>query len=631
MRKIFLLFAATFIMGVVQSQQLKLVSGKKSTFRIIIPEKATVIEVKAAKVFQDYIQRMSGAVLTIESDVTQATDNEVLIGNVNRPDIQDVPFEKLEADGLFIRNTDKKLIIAGGTEKGTLYGVYTFLEKYLGCRKYSEEPTYVPKQKTITINSINDMQVPFFTYREETYPEGTRHPDVKANDPEYMAWHKLDSHYTRPDQGNEWGSFGHTFNALVSCKEYGESHPEYFSFYDGIRHPGNIITGRAEAQLCLSNPEVFEIVCKNLEALIKQNPGARYWSVKQNDNVNFCRCPECAALDAKYASFAPGTKLYGHLGSRQRYDPVGMGSLLTFVNKVAERFPDKIISTFAYQYTRVPPKDLIPAKNVNIMLCSIESPRNVSLEEGDPAFCEDLLEWTKLTKNIIIWDYVVQYRNLVSPFPNLHTLQPNLQYLHKNGIPAIFEEGNPDTGGEFHELKAYMIAKLLWDPDLNFNNVMDDFLSGFYGPAGKFIRQYSDLLQEEMLKSSRELIIYGGPTDVKDTFLSDSLIIVYNNLFDNAEKAVSKSPELLQHVRVARLPLTYAILEIARNEKTGKRGAFTDLGNNKLVPKPEIIKALHDFAYLCIQTNVSHVRENRITPEEYLEAYNKFLVENTSN
>ena len=72
------------------------------------------------------------------------------------------------------------------------------------------------------------------------------------------------------------------------------------------------------------------------------------------------------------------------------YSPIGMGSFLTFVNKVAERFPDKIISTLAYQYTRVPPKDLLPGKNVNIMLCNIESPRNVSIENGDRSFCDDL-------------------------------------------------------------------------------------------------------------------------------------------------------------------------------------------------------------------------------------------------
>jgi hypothetical protein len=317
------------------------------------------------------------------------------------------------------------------------------------------------------------------------------------------------------------------------------------------------------------------------------------------------------------------------------YSPLGMGSLMTFVNKVAERFPDKIISTLAYQYTRVPPKDLVPAKNVNIMLCSIESPRHITLQQGDTAFCRDLIGWTKLTKNIVIWDYVVQFRNLISPFPNLHTLQPNLQFLHDNGIPFIFEQGSPETGGEFHELKAYMIAKLEWNPDLDFNKTMNDFLGGYYGAAGPIIREYIDLLQNEMIKSGAKLLIFGGPVvkealSQRETYLSESLMSEYNKIFDRAEKAVAKSPELLQHVRVARLPLLYSTLEIARDEKTGKRGALTDAGNNKLKPNPSIVKMLHDFTYLCIRTNVSHVRERRVTPEEYLATYTKFLVDNTT-
>jgi hypothetical protein len=117
----------------------------------------------------------------------------------------------------------------------------------------------------------------------------------------------------------------------------------------------------------------------------------------------------------------------------------------------------------------------------------------------------------------------------------------------------------------------------------------------------------------------------------KETFLSDSLIRVYNNIFDRAEKLVSHSPELLSRVHTARLPIHYAMLEIARAEKTGKRGAFIVADDNTLKPKPEIINLVFDFVYHCIRTNVSHVRERRMTPQEYLEGYTRFLSENTGS
>lgn len=614
MKKLISPLILAFFLLIVQttkSQRFTLVEAGASKSSIIIPECATDIEIQAAKIFQDYIQRISGARIPIESDKIEPRDGEILIGNVNRLELKDVPLEELGEDGLFIKNNSKSLIISGGHRKGVLYGVYTFLEKYMGCRKYSSKVTYVPKQKTIILESIRDKETPAFKYRENNYKD--------AYDPEYMDWHKLHSR-TQSD----WGTFGHTFDALLSSKEYGETHPEYFSFYDGKRHPGYNSRGYPLAQLCLTNPDVLEIVSKNLKSQIEHNPEKIYWSVKQNDNINYCRCPECTELNEKYASFTPGSKIY-NINSNTFFSPIGQGSLLTFVNKVAERFPDKKISTFAYLYSRVPPKNLIPRKNVNIMICNLESPRNASIENGDTSFSKDLIGWTHLTNDIIIWDYVVQFSNLMSPFPNLRILQPNLQYFHDNGVSMIYEQGNRSTGGEFSELRAYLISKLLWNPNLDINEVMDDFLSGFYGNASGVIREYIDLLHDEMEQSGIELSIYGNPMQERKTFLSDSLVTVYNQIFDRAEKAVSESTELLQRVKTARLPVYYAMLEIAMDQKTGENGSFVFTDDNTLKPNPKIIEILNIFVDGCIRANVQHLKEGGMTPQEYLTSYTKFI------
>ena len=623
MKKGLLLIIPFFFLVVsqsVQAQQFTLVKRGTSKSRIIIPEKAGVIEIQAAKVLQDYVQRISGARIPIESDNTNPQKGEILIGNVNRPELNVVSKEKLGKDGVLIKSTENSLVITGGTDKGILYGVYTFLEKYMGCRKYSPSVTYVPKKKTIILHSINDIELPAFAYRENFYRD--------ALDPEYQLWHKLDSH-VGPGK-SEWGYWVHTFETLLSPKEYGESHPEYFSFYDGKRHAGTVPSWdgaglQPEAQLCLSNPDVLEIVCKNLQAAINKNPEAIYWSVSQNDNVHYCRCADCAALDKKYAAFAPEDKMYStHGGSK--YPALGMGSILTFVNKVAARFPDKIISTLAYQYSRVPPKDILPAQNVNIMLCSIESARNTTMEIGDTSFSNDLKGWGRLTNNIIVWDYVIRFSNLFAPFPNLRILQPNLKFMHDNRVSAVFEQGNREIGGEFAELRAYLIDKLLWNPNINMNEVVNDFLEGYYGKAAKQVKEYIELLHNNNMEhSGYKLSIFGQPVMEKESFLSDSLLTIYNSLFDEAEKAVSEYPEFLDRVKTARLPVYYAMLEIARNEKTGKRGAFIIADNNSKIPNPAIIKILYDFVYQCIRTNVTRVTEWKTTPQEYLAEYKKFL------
>ncbi len=169
-----------------------------------------------------------------------------------------------------------------------------------------------------------------------------------------MDWHKLHSFEGKGSDKSEWGYWVHTFHSLLDPTEFGATHPEYFSYYEGKRHPGLIPnwdkTGtQPESQLCLSNPDVIGDRLQNLKLAMDKKPEALYWSVSQNDNVRYCRCDQCAALDKQYAAFAPEEKLLSTHGG-EKYPALGMGSLLTFVNKVAGRFLDKIISTLAYQY-----------------------------------------------------------------------------------------------------------------------------------------------------------------------------------------------------------------------------------------------------------------------------------------
>ena len=605
MKKLVIILITSLVSYTVFSQKITLVDMGRSKCRIIIPNKPTIIETKAALVLQKYILQISGAKIRIMNDKKNPKSGEILVGNVNRPELKSIVLENFGTDGFIIRNSDKNLVIAGGSEKGVLYGVYTFLEKYLGCKKYTSTVSYIPPQKSIVLNSINDIQIPCFTFRRTSYRD--------TRDPEFLDWHKL-------DDDSEWGFWVHTFSRLLSPKEYGESHPEYFSFYDGKRHP--------ESQLCLTNPDVFEIVYKNLQAEIDKKPTALYWSVSQNDNTAYCRCPECIQLGRNYtASYAdnPLETLFGG----NAYSPSGMGTVLPFINKLAERFPDKVISTLAYQYTRRPPINIIPRKNVNLMLCDIEITRDISMEKGDTAFCNDLAGWANLTDNILVWDYVIQFTNLLAPFPDLRVLQPNIQFLHKNRVTAVYEQGNREIGGEFSELRAYLLAKLLWNPDVDINGVLDDFLIGYYGNAAMMVREYIDLMHNSMEQSGTKLFIFGNPIHAKETFLSDSLVTIYNQIFDRAEEAVSESSERLMRVKSARLPLYYAMLEIAKNEKTGNRGAFILDEQGRLKKNPQIVKILNEFVSHCILTNISHLAEWGITPQEYLETYNKFFEENS--
>lgn len=565
-------------------------------FQIVIADAATDVEGRAAGELQKYMREITGIEFPVVADSAPRRDREFLLGRNRR--LQEIGIEvdwkALGEDGFTIRGDGEGVIaIAGGSEMGTLYGVYGFLEDYLDCRFYTPEVQVIPRrERGLRLPaSIDTTQIPVVEFRELYY--------TVAREPDYSAWHKLDHH------DSDWGMWVHTFHPLVPPDEYFDEHPEYFSLVKGKR----ISSG----QLCLTDESVFRVLVDNLRTKIVEDPHAQYWSVSQNDTCGCCECDRCAAVN-----------------QRER---TPMGSILEFVNRVAAEFPDKTISTLAYQYSRPAPAHLKPADNVNIVLCTIELDRSrpIATDAGAASFRKDMEDWARITDNILIWDYVIQFSNLVSPFPNLRVLQPNLRYFVDNHAVAMFQQGNREVGGEFSELRAYVIAKLLWNPDADAEVIVDDFLSGYYGDAAKLIRQYIDRMHDALAASGEGLSIFGNPHAPVDGYLSPEMMAEYNGVFDGAEAAVAEKPEMLERVRIARLPLNYAMLEQAKSRSAGEGGMFRRDSGGAWEVRPEIRRRLDRFTELCNGQGVTRVTEWHTTPDEYRAGYLKLPVQRGGN
>ncbi|MCL5099438.1 MAG: DUF4838 domain-containing protein, partial [Candidatus Omnitrophica bacterium] len=455
---------------------LTLVQSGKSDYRIVVPSSPPANVQLAATELQDYLRQVSGAELPIITDDQPPAPNEILLGDNRRLQQLNLPveFSKLGGDGYVLRTAGDRLVIAGGPKHGTLYGVYGFLEDNLNCRWYSSKVRRVPRQSTIVLAPLNVTQVPAFKYREVFYRD--------TMNPAFARCLKLNGSSNVNPGENEWGSWCHSFYSFVPPEKFFATHPEYYSLVNGKRTHTFMYApaGPVEytAQLCLSNPDVLKVIIDELKRRMQASPQAHYWSISQMDgHLAACQCAGCRGWDEREES--------------------PMGSILHFVNQVAAEFPDQTITTLAYTYTRHPPKTLRPAPNVGIQLCDIECPRTqaarpIATDPSHQSFRDDLEGWTKICDKVLIWDYVIQFGSLVSPYPNLRVLQPNLRYYAGHHVLGVFAQGNREIGGEFCELRAYLLAKLLWNPDCDVNAVIDDFLSGYYGPAAGPIRRYID-------------------------------------------------------------------------------------------------------------------------------------------
>lgn len=553
------------------SFSITLVENGKSEYSIVRSKNASEHELSASIVLQNYLHQISGILIPIIDDTLPGSEFEILIGNTNRTELN----ESIQDEGFLITIRSNKLIISG-KGKGTLYGVYTFLEKYLGCRKYSSKFKLIPKQGSILLSEINDLQNPKVNFRSLHYWDA-------ETDQEYLDWHKLNR------IEDKWGLWGHSFFKLLSPEQYFDEHPEYFSLVNGER---------VAMQLCLTNPDVLKIVINELGKRINDAPELKYWSVSQNDDRGACECDNCSALNKKHESY--------------------QGSLLSFINQVAAKFPDKTISTLAYNFSRKPPVGLNPLENVNIMFSAIDINRSKPLDT-DPrseGFRTDFDEWEKLTSNIIVWDYVVQFTNYISPFPNLHTLKPNFDYFSKKHPAGFFIQGSVEIPGELAELRSYLLSKILWDKESDIDKIKTEFLNNYYGDAGVLVGHYIDLIHKHVRTSWRRMDIYDNPIMPYKNYLTPQLITEYLRILDKAESLVKEDTELKKRVQMLTLPLHFAILQQARFFGINQHGVFIKQ-DGKWVAREEIKRKVQYFLKSLKELQITQLNESGLSPQQY--------------
>ncbi|MDR1502365.1 MAG: DUF4838 domain-containing protein [Prevotella sp.] len=574
------LFFLAFL-GEVQGQ-IAIVKNGKAVARIIA-DKTDTLDWQAAVLLQDFTGRITGIKPEILPAGSRIKKGDVLIGRFQLP-VNGIRIEDLNEDGFALTTTDDYIRIIPGEGKGSIYGVVTLLDDYFGIHYYAENTYTIHKDKHMLMPSgIQRVDNPSFRYRQTS--------SYSLRDPVYKLWHRLES----PGEvfvGNMWV---HTFNRLLPAAQYGASHPEYYAFVNGERRPG------AASQWCLTNPEVFELVASRIDSLFKANPGKPMISVSQNDSQTHCQCEACRLVDE-------------HEGSPS-------GTIIHFLNKLAARFPDKEFSTLAYLYSVPPPRHVKPLPNVNIMLCDIDCYREVPLTENKSgqSFVKDMEGWAAISDNIFVWDYGINFDNYVSPFPNFHILQPNMELFRKNKATMHFVQINSVKGVDFSELRAYLVAKLLWNTSANTDSIIRMFLDEYYGePAAPYLYQYIKLREGALMGSRQPLWIYDTPVTHKEGMLNKTMIKRYKELFDKAEQAVAGNATYLDRVREARLPVMYAELEIARTEPIEDPVVLRELLNTfktraaeyKVITLNERRNTVDEYCLLYVQRNLSNTRRS---------------------
>ncbi len=428
----------------------------------------------------EYIEKATGGFRIPE----EASDREIVVGITDRDtDKVTAARGEIKYDGYALLMDGNRLYITGSCDRGTMYGVYCFLEDYIGVRFLAKDTTVIIDQDEVAIPAdVHTIHNPYFEMRD-TYWYDMRYDQPTANHAKDNSFYDSSTPVSDIGGGIGYaGRFVHTINLLQD-----------------LPYQGNV-------QPCLTDENIYQLVLSNVRKWLDANPEATIISVSQNDSDPGklgCQCANCKAIDD-----AEGTP---------------MGSLLTFINRIAndikDDYPGVYVDTLAYRYTRKAPKTIKPADNVIIRLCSIECcfihPLSDDTCERNREFRKDIEEWSAICDNLYVWDYTYNNASYFTFYANFDVLWDNVQFFKEHNVTGMFLEGQQlSVSGEFAELRSYLLAKLLWDPDMTeeeYYACMDEFLQYYYGAGWEKIKEYMTRMTAFSMKHAGHIGIFDSP------------------------------------------------------------------------------------------------------------------------
>ena len=445
--------------------------------RINLPAEPLAAERSMAGVLQTHLLGLYDMELTITSEPPEENQRAILLGRRMAVAAGAITEEELEAvkyDGYVIKCSTDCIALAGYAPQGTIYATYALLRR-LGLRLYPwrnsgavevRQPLEDAKVARFTVASK-----PFFSRRALLgYLDQGR---WGASLSEYGLGEFRFVHEHEYFKGKGWLGGDHTAPYLVPMAKYYDSHPEYFAMKGGERIPKE--TQNMRVALCLSNPDVHRIAADRAIEWMGIQHQRRFFHVTDGD-TSPCQCPQCLAMDPMPRSCT------------DRY--------LKWVNSVAravgKKYPDNVVLALAYAGSTQPPVNVRPEPNVSVMYCpwfwdsrttsavSWASPLNITA-------MKEYMAWTMMFPDqMSLYDY---------PGAWVYGQADRLKFLAKNNVRVFYSCGGRG------DLFQWVNANLLWDPLLNTEDLVAEFVDAYYGPAAEPMRQYQQLRLEVIEKN----------------------------------------------------------------------------------------------------------------------------------
>ncbi len=481
---------------------------------IITPKKPTVTEKFAAEELCRYILRITGEKAPVLSKPTRNCFRFV-VGNSGEPERR---MMNLGEDDYFIRCDERKLIISGGGNRGTIYAIYDFLER-LGCRWYypddSEEVIpLLSRDEVIKIaESLDVVEKADFSYRIYQYQthdvgapcsaEAREAFDTLADRIDWLCKNRFNIFQFGLDGKNSyehWNAYRKNLGELNKRGMIpGISGHSYFLFLPDsvfLKHedwwPERDGKRQKAGQFCTRNNEVVSYYLNNIKQFLRENSQIKYFTVWPADTYGWCNCNLCGN-DSTVAD---------------RY--------LELSNKLSEQvrkeFPDILFNHFAYGSHLEAPEYEVPPEDMFVTVCTwgrdfSEPFTGMSAKNGwegnyyKDDFRNEFDSWRRITEKtgspMLFHEKYLRHLGFgFLPLP-FKILEEDFRYFKECGIDG-FELPMGFMGVRTKAFNLYCVARLMWDSDTHVTDLESDYFNHFYGRCGMLMKAaYEDVAEAQ--------------------------------------------------------------------------------------------------------------------------------------
>lgn len=469
--------------------EIDLVKSAKTDYVIVIPENFTNYEEYAAQELVLYLKESTNATFNVINDKGITYDNTkkyISLGRTSLLSASGIPvlLSELGTDGYVIKRDGNIVFLCGGDNPGTLYSVYEFLYRQVNWVAYAVDEICYDKVVNLKLLDYDLVDVPAIPDRFGGFRSA-------ATDPYFAAkWKVCAGAGVMPFGGEKWFYFGHSMFHVVPPGTYRAVYPDWYSA-DG-------------AQPCFTSEGFKKQYITNAKKLFSDSATLIYLGIGLEDvNNSMCTCPNCQAEIDKYTKAGLVIRWANEVTAimLEWAEEVNLGRQIYFpfvaYYETAQAPARKDPETGEYKPID---ESCILNEFSPVIYARIDSDWTVPWEDDkNTSTYYGFKEWEVCCSSFMFYNYTNNFAKPFEWWDSIYVMSQNYGFAADNNGVYLHDDSSNGTlqGFAFQKMFGYISAKLLWDPNVDTNQMAIDFINNYFKTAKEEVMEYYYLLKTQ--------------------------------------------------------------------------------------------------------------------------------------